>query len=212
MDTHGFRPAAAAALIASGLLLAACNRSGSSAHVNAPDTVSGSRATSSSSTATSPAPAIARTPLATTSPARDASATSHVAAARVTACSLLTERDVTSVVGADLGKGSATERDEASQCLYGSYQNQVLLVNVIRSRGKADFAHARTDPHLIQIPGSRVADVSGLGDRAFELSAPHTDALYFTKGDALIIVAFSTRTAPLTGAALALAKIAASRL
>lgn len=96
--------------------------------------------------------------------------------------------------------------------MYGSYQTQILLVNVVPSQGTADYHHARTDPKLTRAAKTSLVNVSGLGDQAFELSAPHTDAVYFTKGDALIIVAYSTQSAPPTGAALALAKIAADRL
>jgi hypothetical protein len=88
----------------------------------------------------------------------------------------------------------------------------VLLVNVLRIHGRAAFARAHTDPKLRAAPGSSVIPISGLGDQAFELSAPHTDALYFTRADSLIVVAFAAPTAPTKGAALALARIAAGRL
>jgi len=51
-----------------------------------------------------------------------------------------------------------------------------------------------------------------VGVRALEHSDPHTDAIYFTKGDALCYVGISAPTSPTKGGALALAKIAASRL
>lgn len=85
-------------------------------------------------------------------------------------------------------------------------------MNVVWSQGRADYNHFRIDPKLTSAPGTSIVNIKGLGDQGFELSAPHTDALYFTKGDALIVVAFSTQTAPPKGAALALAKIAAGRL
>ncbi len=154
---------------------------------------------------------------AATLPTARASAVAQVVAGG-SACSLITEKDATARLGVDPGQGTADDRPEATQCIYGDYHSQVLLVNVVWSQGKADYAHARTDPKLTSATGAtvanvaNVANVAGLGDQAFELSAPHTDAVYFTNGDALIIVALTTQTPPPMGAALALAKIAADRL
>jgi hypothetical protein len=51
-----------------------------------------------------------------------------------------------------------------------------------------------------------------VGDQAFELSGPHADVVYFTRGDALVVIGFSAPAAPTKGAAVTLAKIAVGRL
>ncbi len=156
---------------------------------------------------------------ATTSAGAPASAVDHSTTAAASAvhpsaaCSLVTEADVTSSVASDPGKGTAaTSNVGATGCTYGSYPEQVLTVNVLDSQGRAAYDHARHDPRLASTGGLGVVNVAGVGDQAFELRGPHTDAIYFTKGDALIVIGFSAPTAPTKGAALVLAKVAASRL
>jgi hypothetical protein len=85
-------------------------------------------------------------------------------------------------------------------------------VNVLPTHGRAGYKRVRHDPRLTNASGNRVTTVTGLGDQSFELSAPHTDVFYFTKNDALIVIGLTAPTAPTTGAALALAKIAVRRL
>ncbi len=97
-------------------------------------------------------------------------------------------------------------------CVYGSYPKQVLTVNVIPTQGRASYDRYHKDPNLLRGSGLKVANVIGLGDQAFELSGPHTDAIYFTKSDASFVIAFSAPTSPTKGGALTLAEIAAGRL
>ncbi|MGI8679560.1 MAG: hypothetical protein ACR2LX_12925 [Jatrophihabitans sp.] len=85
-------------------------------------------------------------------------------------------------------------------------------MNALPTQGRAAYDRARHNPRLTSGTGLSVIPVSGLGDQAFELSGAHTDVIYFTKGDTLIVIGFSAPTSPPRGAALTLAKIAASRL
>ena len=84
-------------------------------------------------------------------------------------------------------------------------------MNVIPTQGRASYDRIRNNPKLAGGTGLSVVAVAGVGDRAFELSGPHTDAIYLTQNDALVLVGFSTQGSPPRGSALALAKIAAGR-
>ena len=205
MTIHHSRKWAAVALTVTGLLVTACSSSGSPAHTATPATPSlGSSANSPN--ATGPA-----TPVVATSPTGSTTTAAHPVAGR-TACALITEKDATARMGADPGPAHAASSHGATGCSYGSYAKQVLTVNVLPVRGSAAYDRVHTDPLLVSRTGFRITDVNGLGDRAFELSGPHTDALYFAKGNALIVVVLTAPTTPPKGAALALAKIAAGRL
>jgi hypothetical protein len=130
MTTHHPGRIAAAALTIAGLLVAACS---SPIHPTAKGShFDGGTARSSGTTSA------AATALAATSSTTHTSAAAHPVAGRSactggSACTLITEKDITANVGTDSGKGSADEGPGASQCMYGSYQTQILLVNVIRS-------------------------------------------------------------------------------
>ena len=129
-----------------------------------------------------------------------------------TACSLITKKDVQGVVGKDLGPGSPFASQGASQCQYGSFQSAFVLVNLNPSQGKAFYDHARNNPKVSQ--AGALTDVSGVGDRAFGTFGHGAAAIYFTKGDALVLVMVSIRNAasPPEAQAVALAKSAASRI
>ena len=100
----------------------------------------------------------------------------------------------------------------SSQCQHGTYQTAFVLVNLTPSQGKAAYDLMHSNPNLGH--AVVVADVAGLGDRAFELSGPNTASVYFDKGDVLVLVMVEIRTAtsPPQGQALALAKTAANRV
>jgi hypothetical protein len=197
--------AATASGLAGCLLLAACGNSSSTTHANTAANATHDNTTNSPAAAS---PSATGTAATTTHPS---DAPQPVTAA-ATACSLITEQDVTNTVGADPGKGGADNRQGATACAYGSYPNQVLTVNVLPTRGRAGYHRVRHDPRLTNATGTRVATVAGLGDQAFELSGPHADVIYFTKDDALIVIGFTAPTSPTKGAALTLAKIAVGRL
>jgi hypothetical protein len=94
------------------------------------------------------------------------------------ACALITEKDVTSTIGADPGKGSAFSSHGANQCQYGSFQTEVVLVNVLPFLGKLSY------DHIVKAANGRFRQIAGLGDGALEHSDIHSDTVYFLKGDA----------------------------
>ena len=192
---------AAAAALAATLLLAGCSGSSTSAAsaktLASPAAEAGGPAGASSASAASTAP-----PAATSSPAT---------ASAASACALITETEVRTALGADPGKGSPFSSHGASQCQYGSYQTAFVLVNLNPTMGKAAYDHMRGSK--IGQAGA-VADVPGLGDRAFGISGPNTASVYINTGDALVLVMVEIRsaTSPPTAQARALAAIAAGRL
>ena len=200
MTTHYSRSIAAAAIgLAGCLLLAACGSTTS--------TRAAPPATNPTSSATSSSPAAADS---TTAPVGGNASAAPVGG--TSACALVTEPDATTALGKDPGAGSKFSSHGSTQCQYGSYQTAFLLVNLTPSQGRAGYDNVHNNPKLGQ--NVRVIDITGVGDRAFEISGPNTAGIYFTKGDALVVVSVSmqTATSPPKVAALALAKIAASRL
>ncbi len=198
------RPVAATVSgLAGCLLLTACGSSSAPTHAVTP-----------SSQRASVAARVAARPGAThrtTAVGASSGATRPVTAAAA-ACSLITEADVAAAVGTDPGRGGADSQRGATVCVYGSYPKPVLTVNVLPARGRAGYDGIRHNPKITGAPGTRVATVATVGDQAFELSGPHMDVIYFTKGEALIVIGFTTPTSPHRGVALSLAKIAAGRL
>ena len=193
---------AAAAALAATLLLAGCSGSSTSAApaktLASPAAEAGGRAGASSASAASTAP-----PAATSSPAT---------ASAASACALITETEVRTALGADPGKGSPFSSHGASQCQYGSYQTAFVLVNLNPTMGKAAYDHMRTNPKISE--AGAVADIGGVGDRAFGISGHNTASVYINTGDALVLVMVEIRsaTSPPTAQARALAAIAAGRL
>lgn len=188
------------------LLLAACGSSGSPTRAAATHADGGVTRSTSDVPASITAAAVA----ATSSPARTSAAPPAVA--DTAACSLISEQDVRTAVGNDPGRGSATSSHGATACTYGSYPKPVLTVNSLPAQGRAAYDRFRHDPKLTSGSGLSVVPVSGLGDQAVELFGAHTDVVYLTKGDTLVVIGFSAPTSPPRGAALTLAKIAARRL
>ena len=191
---HSRRIAAAVVGIAAGLLVAGCGGT------PAPNTAAPVADTTNNATATPPS-------ADPTDTVATPDATSSVAATGdTTACDLVTEQDVTNVLGTDPGPGSKFEQGGATQCQYGSYQTKFVLVNVTPTRGVAAYELVHSNPNLHSV------DVAGLGDKAFEVSGPSTAGIYFTKGDALVVVTVTIRSASsASDQTVALAKTAASR-
>jgi hypothetical protein len=157
-------------------------------------------------------PATPATSLAPTDPASSEATPAAAPAAGTAACALVTEQEVGAALGTDPGAGTAFTSHGASQCQYGNYATAFVLVNLTPTQGNAayDLMHSNPTPgHALVL-----ADVPGLGDRAFELSGPNTASVYFDKGDALVLVMVEIRTAtsPPKSQALALAKTAADRI
>jgi hypothetical protein len=189
------RSIAAATLgMAASLLLAACGSStapSASAHASTGNGGSGGSTTGA------------------TPPAVPAAA--QAAGSAADACALVTEHEVGAAIGADPGAGKAFASHGSSQCQYGSYQSGFVLVNLTPSRGRAGYDLMHNNPKLGQT--INVADIAGIGDRAFEVTGPNSASIYFDKGDALILVTVEipTATAAPKSQALALAKAAVGR-
>ena len=196
--------AVSAALTVAAGLLAGCGSAASGAPAAAssvPPTVSGAPASAAATPSTEP-----------TEPATGQATPAAAAAGDTTACALVTEQEVAAVLGSDPGAGQAFTSHGASQCQYGSYATSFVLVNLTPTQGKAayDLMHGRSNPGGVMV----LSDVSGLGDRAFQLLGPHTASMYIDKGDAMVLVMVEIRTAaaPPKTQVLALARTAADRL
>jgi hypothetical protein len=199
-DQH--RIAAIACGLAAYVLLAGCS-SGSSptrAITSAPHPAGSSSRSAPSASATTTVPVAAST------------SAGGISVAGGSACGLVTEQDATTALGKDPGPGSSFSSHGSSQCQYGTYQSQFLLVNFTPSQGRAGYDLV----HSHQQPGQNVSvvDIAGVGDRAFEVSGPNTAGIYANKGDALVVVTITIQgaTSPPKGPVLALAKLAAGRL
>ena len=179
--------AAAAAMTAATLILAACSNLG----VGQPSPAGPSAGTSSSGAA---APSSAAGP-------SDADA-----------CTLITEQDVTETLGSDPGPGTPIAHAGSSQCQYGSYATQAVLVNVTPSQGKQAFDNFRKDPHTAD--AGAVVDVDQIGDRAFEVGSHGSAGIFFVKGEVLVVVSVVVLAdaSPPMDQAVALAKTVASRI
>lgn len=184
-----------AALSAAGALLTSCSTS-SPTRATTPAAPTHSKTTSSTSSAAA----------ANASAAPTTATSAAEAGATTTACALVTEKDVTSIIGTDPGNGSAFSSHGATQCQYGSFQTEVVLVNLLPSLGKLSY------DHILKDSKAHFRQIAGIGDGALENSGPHADTIYFLKGDTLVLVGISSATSPTQGAALALAKIATGRL
>ncbi|HEV7203216.1 MAG TPA: hypothetical protein VGN18_01330 [Jatrophihabitans sp.] len=193
--------------LASGLtactLLAACGSGSSPGRTVTPPL---------SSTAGSPSSALSAMPTTATADLASTSAAGTASAGSGSACALVTEHDAATALGSDPGRGSAFSSYGSTQCQYGTYQTQFLLVNLTPSRGRAGYdivhSHQRAGQNV------RAVDIAGVGDRAFEVTAPHTAGIYANKGDALLVVTITKQAAldPPTVPVLALARLAAGRL
>ena len=190
--------AAAAACLAAGLLLTACSKS-----TPAPQTTSAAHTTAAATDATS---------VAATNAASTDTTPAATASGGGTACTLVTQQEVGAVLGTDPGPGSGDTSNGSSQCQYGTFESAFALVNLNPSQGRAFYDHARSNPKVSQ--AGTLTDVAGVGDRAFGIFGHGAASIYFNKGDALVLVMVSIRTAssPPEAQALALAKTAASRM
>jgi hypothetical protein len=128
------------------------------------------------------------------------------------ACALITEQDATTALGVDPGHGSTFSSHGSTQCQYGTYQTAFVLVNLTPTNGRAGYDLVRAN----QKPGdaATIADISGVGDRAFEVSGHNTAGIFFNRGDAVVTISVTiqTATSPPHAVALSIAKLAASRL
>ena len=199
------RTLAAATLgVAGCLLLVACGGTTAAGGASTPVGQVTPAATDPASTA--PAPSAA----APTDPA--SAAPTPAAAGGTDACSLVTQEDVSAVLGKDPGAGKSFSSHGASQCQYGEMQTTFVLVNLTPTLGQSAYDLMHKRPKISE--AGVVADVPGLGDRAFEISGHGTASIYVDKGDSMVLVMVEIRSAatPPSKQVLALATTAAGRL
>jgi hypothetical protein len=141
----------------------------------------------------------------------NAASTPRSASGSIQACGLVTEQEVRTAIGATPGAGQPFSSHGSTQCQFGTYQSGLVLVNMTPTQGVSAYHLVHKNPKLSQ--SGHVADLAGVGDRAFEITAPHTASIYFDKGDVLVLVTVETpKVAPPVAPVLALAKSAAGRI
>jgi hypothetical protein len=124
------------------------------------------------------------------------------------ACSLVTQQEAGTALGADPGPGEVDTRQGASACTYGTMPG-IVMVNVLAPGGQADYNHLLG----LAKPGEAF-DVAGVGDGAFGVAAGPTAGIWFYKGDTLVAVNVMAGLTPPppTDMAIMLARAAASRI
>ena len=196
MTTRHARALAALPVTAAGLLLAACTSSGASTR----DNTAGSHPHSGALTAAgSPATGAAGAP------------TNAVATSGPSACALVTEQEITPLLGTDPGPGKATSDSTTTSCAYT--QGVAVTIVVDHSGGKSQFD--MFCPTNQAQPRTHV--VSGVGDGACLTIVGGTGpiaAMYILKGPALlsINVQAGLDTKITSGALTTLGRTAAARL
>jgi hypothetical protein len=174
-DPHRKTLSSTAACVTACLLLAACSNSTPAAHTTSATHTKPTGHSAAAVQTTAPTTDTTNVPVTN---AATATSPPTGAGGAPSACALITEKDVTSTIGADPGKGSAFSSHGANQCQYGSFQTEVVLVNVLPFLGKLSY------DHIVKAANGRFRQIAGLGDGALEHSDIHSDTVYFLKGDA----------------------------
>jgi hypothetical protein len=146
-----------------------------------------------------------RNPAVATSVAAPAATTAAVTngGSGMTACGLITEQDASAALGRAAGQGTAGGTAALSECIYA----QGSLIVSMKTDSKAFYETSRA-----QAKAKGVPDLPGIGDSAFKAVAG-TDqlcTLLFLKGTTLVSIQFGGTGAQ--AVAVAVAKIAASKL
>jgi hypothetical protein len=197
MPSHHARTLAFSAVVATGLLLAACSSSGPSAPAN---------------TAEGPThrAASAVVPLPATTAAAGTQSGAAPAAAATSACALVTEQQLTPLLGADPGPGKATSDSSTASCAYT--RGVAVTIVVDHNAGKSQF-----DQYCPNPAQPNTQNVTGVADGACLTIVGGTGpiaAMYVLKGPALMSIniqaGLGTKITP--GALTALGKMAAVRL
>jgi hypothetical protein len=129
------------------------------------------------------------------------------------ACSVVTEQEASTALGADPGPGQETPTGPAGvgDCVYGGVTGAGVRVTVDTSGvGKAVYESDRSS-----YPSSQVTDVPHVGDGAFEIVTSDSQVtVYFYKGGTFVSITLDT--AATTGSpkdqGIALARTAAGRI
>ena len=185
---------AAGAFIAVAALVAACSgSSGSSRGSGAKQTVLGATQTAAATPASNPT---AEPSLATARPS--------LATARPTTldpCQLVTSQEASALAGATFGPGKPeTTSGNGKMCTYGYQTLNVFMVIVAQAPDAAALAQAEAQAQsevTSQAPGTKITQLSGLGDKAVFLSGGgsiqgqtlNVSAIYVVKG--LVFFGFS---------------------
>jgi hypothetical protein len=198
-----------AAFCAMSIIASGCGSSGGSA---APPSTVANAPTVSTEVGAKPAstPSVPADTAAPTTVAADATTNTNASGsgARLAACTLITEQDASSALGAPAGAAVVKNVPHASQCVFGSAG--ALTVTEDES-GKTSYDRGRAA--LASAPAGSWSEVSGVGDAAFTLRTGGVVYVDFYKGGThvTIVLAEATGAVP-TDAPVTLAKAAAARL
>lgn len=121
-----------------------------------------------------------------------------------TACSLVTEQDVSTALGVDPGPGTEVVQTGGSACTFGASPKTVSVH--LSLAGKVMYDQMRAAP----VDGAAMVNLSGIGDAAFGVFKEPFASIGFYHGDAyvsIVIVADGSQDR-----AVALAKTADGRL
>ena len=138
--------------------------------------------------------------------------TSQASSGNTHACSLITQPEATTALGADPGPGQETSGGVpgVGNCVYGAVTGAGVRLFVDTSGvGKAIYDGQRSS-----YPGSQVTDVPGVGDGAFLITSSDSQVtLCFYKGGTFVSITLDTdaTTGPLKDKVIALATTAAGR-
>ena len=127
-------------------------------------------------------------------------------------CSVVTEQEASTALGADPGAGQETPPGAAGlgTCVYGAGSSVVRLSVDASGVGKAIYDGDRSS-----YPSASATDVPGVGDGAFEITTSASQVtVYFYKGGTFVSITLgaAATTAPPKDQVIALATTAASRV
>ena len=120
-------------------------------------------------------------------------------------CSLVTEAEATTAIGAAAGPGVPGGSSDVPRCTYG---NGALIIDA-SSQGRAEYdsQHAA----MTSGPAGSSREVSGVGDAAFEVSGGPTAIVMFAKGSTLVEIILQGSLSAPADAGITLASAAAGR-
>jgi hypothetical protein len=176
--------------------------------------VSGCQAGSASSAAGTgqpPAPA-ASAPASQATTAAGSTTTPAASGGNGHPCSVVTEQEASTALGADPGPGQESPPGAAGlgTCVYGAGSSVVRLSVDASGVGKAIYDGDRSS-----YPSASATDVPGVGDGAFEITTSASQVtVYFYKGGTFVSITLGTAatTGPPKDQVIALAAAAAGRV
>jgi uncharacterized Zn-binding protein involved in type VI secretion len=102
------------------------------------------------------------------------------------ACSLVTEQEAATALGADPGPGTQTALEgTATACTYLA-GGSTLQFSLTLSDGRATYDEEHA--HIPSAAASLISDMTGIGDSAFGQFQGSRGAINFDKGDALVVM------------------------